>query len=206
MIDKDLLRLLGGNKKYIAFCVGLMVLGLFANVGITASLCWAIALAVRYNGGAGVFLAPAVCACIGLAVRYTTTRLVGDLKDTLGRSVKKDLRERVYNKIVRLGVRSTDDMSMAGLTQIALEGVEQLDLYYSSYLPQFFYAMLAPLLLFAITVGISWRVALVLLCCVPLIPLSIIAVSKCGKKSVLLCGIPDRVCCSATRYWSFGTV
>lgn len=182
MIDKDLLRLLGGNKKYIAFCVGLMVLGLFANVGITASLCWAIALAVRYNGGAGVFLAPALCACIGLAVRYATTRLVGDLKDTLGRSVKKDLRERVYNKIVRLGVRSTDDMSMAGLTQIALEGVEQLDLYYSSYLPQFFYAMLAPLLLFAITVGISWRVALVLLCCVPLIPLSIIAVSKWAKK------------------------
>ena len=97
-----------------------------------------------------------------MAVRYATTRIVGDLKDTLGRSVKKNLRECVYNKIVRLGVRSTDDMSMAGLTQIALEGVEQL-----------FYAMLAPLLLFAITVGISWRVALVLLCCVPLIPLSI---------------------------------
>lgn len=38
MIDKDLLRLLGGNKKYIGFCVGWMVLGLFANVGITASL------------------------------------------------------------------------------------------------------------------------------------------------------------------------
>lgn len=121
----------------------------------------------------GVFLVPVVCACAELAVRYTTTRIVGDLKDTLGRSVKKNLRECVYNKIVRLGVRSTDDMSMAGLTQIALEGVEQLDLYYSSHLPQFFYSMLAPLLLFAITVGISWRVALVLLCCVPLIPLSI---------------------------------
>ena len=102
-----------------------------------------------------------------MAVRYTTTRIVGDLKDTLGRSVKKNLRECVYNRIVRLGVRSTDDMSMA------LEGVEQLDLYYSSHLPQFFYTMLAPLLLFAITVGISWRVALVLLCCAPLIPLSI---------------------------------
>lgn len=174
MIDKDLLRLLGGNKKYIGFCVGWMVLGLFANVGIAASLCLSIALAVQSNGGsAGVFLVPVVCACAGLAVRYATTRIVGDLKDTLGLSVKKNLRECVYNKIVRLGVRSTDDMSMAGLTQIALEGVEQLDLYYSSHLPQFFYAMLAPLLLFAITVGISWRVALVLLCCVPLIPLSI---------------------------------
>lgn len=137
-------------------------------------LCESIALAVQYNGGsAGVFLVPVVCACAGLAVRYATTRIVGDLKDTLGRSVKKNLRECVYNRIVRLGVRSTDDMSMAGLTQIALEGVEQLDLYYSSHLPQFFYTMLAPLLLFAITVGISWRVALVLLCCVPLIPLSI---------------------------------
>lgn len=72
-----------------------------------------------------------------MAVRYATTRIVGDLKDTLGRSVKKNLRECVYNKIVRLGVRSADDMSMAGLTQIALEGVEQLDLYYSSHLPQF---------------------------------------------------------------------
>lgn len=116
-----------------------------------------------------------------MAVRYATTRIVGDLKDTLGLSVKKNLRECVYNKIVRLGVRSTDDMNMAGLTQIALEGVEQLDLYYSSHLPQFFYAMLAPLLLFAITVGISWRVALVLLCCVPLIPLSIDKILLLGQ-------------------------
>lgn len=116
-----------------------------------------------------------------MAVRYATTRIVGDLKDILDLSVKKNLRECVYNKIVRLGVRSTDDMNMAGLTQIALEGVEQLDLYYSSHLPQFFYAMLAPLLLFAITVGISWRVALVLLCCVPLIPLSIDKILLLGQ-------------------------
>ena len=94
-------------------------------------LCESIALAVQYNGGSvGVFLVPIVCAYAGLAVRYATTSIVGDLKDTLGRSVKKNLRECVYNKIVRLGVRYTDDMSMAGLTQIALEGVEQLDLYY----------------------------------------------------------------------------
>ena len=63
-----------------------------------------------------------------------------------------------------------------------MEGVEQLDLYYSSYIPQFFYAMLAPFILFGITVWIEWRVAVVLLCCVPLIPVSIIAVSKYAKK------------------------
>lgn len=185
MIDKNLLRLLGDNKKYIFYTVGLMVLGLFANVGITASICWAINLAIHYDeysGGATIFLWPAVCAVICIIVRYTASRLVGDLKDTLGRKAKKDLRERVYNKIVKLGVRSTDGMSMAGLTQISMEGVEQLDLYYSSYIPQFFYAMLAPFILFGITVWIEWRVAVVLLCCVPLIPVSIIAVSKYAKK------------------------
>lgn len=185
MIDKDLLRLLGDNKKYIFYTVGLMVLGLFANVGITASICWAINLAIHYDeysGGATIFLWPAVCAVICIIVRYTASRLVGDLKDTLGRKAKKDLRERVYNKIVKLGVRSTDGMSMAGLTQVSMEGVEQLDLYYSSYIPQFFYAMLAPFILFGITVWIEWRVAVVLLCCVPLIPVSIIAVSKYAKK------------------------
>ena len=185
MIDKNLLRLLGGNKKYIFYTVALMVLGLFANIGITASICWAINLAIHYDeysGGAVIFLWPAVCAAVGIAIRYTTSRLVGDLKDTLGRKAKKDLRERVYNKIVKLGVRSTDGMSMAGLTQVSMEGVEQLDLYYSSYIPQFFYAMLAPFILFGITVGIQWQVALVLLCCVPLIPVSIVAVSKWAKR------------------------
>ena len=136
MIDKNLLRLLGDNKKYIFYTVGLMVLGLFANVGITAAICWVINLAIHYDeysGGATIFLWPAVCAVICIIVRYTASRLVGDLKDTLGRKAKKDLRERVYNKIVKLGVRSTDGMSMAGLTQVSMEGVEQLDLYYSSY-------------------------------------------------------------------------
>ena len=185
MIDKKLLRLLGDNKKYIFYTVALMVVGLFANITITACICSAIKLAVEYDthsGGAIVFLWPAVFAVVGIVIRYAASRLVGDFKDLLGREAKKDLRERVYNKIVKLGVRSTDGMSMAGLTQVSMEGVEQLDLYYSSYIPQFFYAMLAPFILFGITVWIEWRVAVVLICCVPLIPVSIIAVSKYAKK------------------------
>lgn len=185
MIDKSLLRLLGGNKKYIFYCVGLMLVGLFANIGITYSICNAIDITLHYNeysSGAAAFIFPALCAFVCIIVRYIASRLVGNIKDLLGRKAKKDLRERVYNKIVKLGVRSTDGMSMAGLTQVSMEGVEQLDLYYSSYIPQFFYAMLAPLILFLITVGIEWRVAVVLFCCVPLIPVSIIAVSKYAKK------------------------
>lgn len=79
-----------------------------------------------------------LCAALGIAVRYTASHLAGERKDTLGRKMKKDLRARVYHKILTLGMRGVDGMSMAGLTQVSIEGVEQLDLYYSSYLPQFF--------------------------------------------------------------------
>ena len=185
MIDKNLLRLLGENKKYIFIAVALMAVGLLANVGITACICWAIGLTIHYDeysGGAVIFLWPAVCMLAGIMIRYICSRLVGDVKDTLGRKAKKDLREKIYNKIVALGVRSTDGMSMAGLTQVSMEGVEQLDLYYSTYIPQFFYAMIAPLILFFVTVWIEWRVAVILLCCVPMIPVSIIAISKYAKK------------------------
>lgn len=181
MIDKELFRLLGGNKKYIFMAVAAMVLGLIANIGVTACICWAIFLLA--NGKETIFyLYPALGAVICMTVRYVATRLAGNIKDVLGRNVKKDLRERVYNKIVKLGVRSTDGMSMAGLTQVSMEGVEQLDLYYSSYIPQFFFSMLAPFILFFICLPIDWRVATVLLACVPLIPVSIIAVSKYAKK------------------------
>ena len=181
MIDRSLLRLLGANKKYIFLAVALMVLGLLANVGITICICWAVRILIRH-GELAAYGMPTVFAAVCMAVRYCAARLVGDVKDTLGRKAKKELRERVYSKLITLGVRSTDEMSMAGLTQVSMEGIEQLDLYYSSYIPQFFYAMLAPLLLFFITVWIEWRVAVVLLGCVPLIPVSIIAVSKYAKK------------------------
>ena len=185
MIDKKLLALLGGNKKYIFYAVGLMIVGLFANLAITASICYAIQYAAEYassGSNAQGFILPTMIVIIAMAIRYITSRNIGDLKDTLGRNVKKDLRQKIYDKIIKLGVRTTDNMSMAGLTQLSMEGVEQLDLYYSAYIPQFFYAMIAPIILFVVTVRINWAVALVLLACVPLIPMSIIAVSRYAKK------------------------
>lgn len=181
MFDKELIKLLGTNKKYVVHVVLLMILGMLANIGITASICWAVYLLIEKQP-AWMYLYSAITAVFAIVVRYIASRLTGDLKDVLGRKVKKDLRQRTYDKILKLGVKSTDGMSMAGLTQVSMEGIEQLDLYYSTYLPQFFFSMIAPFILFAICVGIDWRTSLVLLACVPLIPVSIVAVSKYAKK------------------------
>ena len=182
MLDKNLFKLLGGNKKYIILVVALMAVGLIASVGTTACICWAISLAVNGETAFTAYIAPIVIAVVCVLIRYAVSRINGDLKDILGRNIKKELRAKAYEKIVRLGVKEADGIGMAGLTQTAMEGVEQLDVYFTTYIPQFFFAMMAPVILFLITVWVDWRVALVLLAMVPLIPVSIIAVSKYAKK------------------------
>lgn len=138
MFDKDLFKLIDGNKKYIVYTVLLMMLGMLANIGITASICWAVYFLIEGYEPLS-YLWPVGTVLIAILVRYISSRATASLKDRLGRTVKKDLRKRTYDKILRLGVKSTEDMSMAGLTQVSMEGIEQLDLYYSVYLPQFFF-------------------------------------------------------------------
>lgn len=182
MIDKKLLKLIEGNLKYIIFSFIINITILLANIGITACICYALKLLLDGSKNLDSFITVMALAATAIVVRFIFSVLNGRIKSILGSKVKKDLRAKTYDKILRLNVRSTDEMSMAGLTQVSLEGIEQLDLYYTTYIPQFFYAMLAPIILFAICVPIDYKTALILLACVPLIPVSIIAVSKYAKK------------------------
>ena len=180
MLDKKLLALIQGQRTNIVCTVLLSLAGLLVNLAITAGICWIFHQVIA--GDVSRLWQPLTVMAAGILVRFFLTVKVSALKAKLGSAVKADLRRRAYDKILRLGVRSTGEMSMAGLTQVTMEGIEQLDLYYSTYLPQFFYSILAPVLLFLICVRLDWPTALVLLCCVPLIPVSIVAVSKYAKK------------------------
>lgn len=181
MLDKDLFALAKGKLRYVALSVVISLVSLLLNIVVTASVVYAISLAAR---GADVsqYVLPSVAAVVAVALRVAAGICTGRIKATLGDKIKSDLRAKTYDKITKLGVRTTEEMSMAGLTQVSLEGIEQLDLYYSSYLPQFFYSLIAPFVLFAICVFIDLPTSLLLICCVPLIPVSIVAVSKYAKK------------------------
>ena len=158
MPDKQLLRLLGEDKRYIYRAVVWMLTGSLCSIGFTACLCYGLHL-LLIDAKASLYLLPFVLGAVCATVRFLATIRAAAVRDRLGRSVKKSLRSQLYAKLLRLGVRETKTVKMAGLTQLATEGIEQLDLYYSSYLPQFFYAMLSPLLLFGICVFLNWRVA-----------------------------------------------
>ena len=101
MFDKELIKLMGENKKYVVYVVLLMILGMLANIGITASICWAVYLLIEKQP-ALMYIYPAITAVFAINVRYIASRLTGDLKDVLGRKVKKGLRSRTYMRGDRL--------------------------------------------------------------------------------------------------------
>ncbi|NMA05462.1 MAG: ATP-binding cassette domain-containing protein, partial [Acholeplasmataceae bacterium] len=183
MFNKEIFNLLGKNKKYVVYVVILMIINLFSSLGITAMIAYSIHLLIE-NKEITFMIIPIILIFVLMVLRYFLVRSINRLKNILGNSVKKDLRNKTYKKISKLGVNATNEYSNTTLTQISLEGIEQLDIYYSSFIPQFFYSLIAPIILFLVSVFLDWRVAVVLLGCVPLIPLSIMLFARKAKHTV----------------------
>jgi len=183
MFNKEIFNLLGKNKKYVIYTVILMILNLIASLGITAMIAYGIHILIE-DMEITYILIPIIVIFLLILLRYFLIRNINKLKNILGNSVKKDLRNKTYKKISDLGVNATDEFTHTTLTQISLEGIEQLDIYYSSFIPQFFYSLIAPIILFLVSVFLEWRVAVVLLACVPLIPFSIMLFARKAKHTV----------------------
>ncbi len=119
---------------------------------------------------------------VALLIRFLVTLRASKESHLAAKSVKKILRNQIYEKILSIGSGYTKKMSTAEVVQVAVEGVEQLEVYFASYLPQFFYAMIAPIILFVVVANIDFPIAILLFCCVPMIPISIMAVQTFAKK------------------------
>ncbi len=190
MIDKNLFKLLGKNKKYIILIIILMIIGMLSSLLITFSICKIFYISLQpllnninpYTINQNKLINYIVCGLLGVIAKFITTYFANSLKDILGRKVKQNLREQIYDKIIKIDQKQIGDLNLAGLTQVSIEGIEQLDIYFSNYLPQFFYSTISPFILFLIYVFLDYKVAILLICLVPLIPISIVAVSKYAKK------------------------
>ena len=121
--------------------------------------------------------------CLGtVPFRFVFTLLASGMSDQASKNVKRTLRSNIYDKLTRLGPNYTETAATSEVVMLASEGVEQIDTYFAKYLPQLVYSLLAPVTLFVLLVGVHARSAIILLCCVPLIPMSIVAVQKFAKK------------------------
>ena len=182
MINKRLIGTVKESKKYIAGNVVFQWISLAANIAMMGSI--AHLLQSLYEGKAqdGQIAATAAIAVAAVVARYLCATLSSRMGYLSSKAVKKTLREMIYKKLLRLGTSYKEQANTSEVVQVAVEGVDQLETYFGAYLPQFFYAMLAPLTLFAVLSFVNLPSAIVLLVCVPLIPVTIIMIQRWAKK------------------------
>ena len=183
MIKTRLIEQVPSSKKYIALTVLAQWLKTVANIVMIFIL--SNLLAQILDGKAFDFkgLLPYLVAIAAvMLVRYLCGYASSQTSFFASSEVKKVLRQKMYKKLTRMGASYSEKVSTSEVLQVFVEGVDQLELYFGKYLPQFFFAMLAPITLFAVLVFVSWKASVVLLICVPLIPLSIVAVQKIAKR------------------------
>lgn len=185
MIDKRLIGTVSGSMKYIIGNVIFQWCSLLANIvmmtGITRFLAQLFTdgarITIRQTGQVTIAVILAA-----IAVRFVCTLGASRMSFLSSKAVKRTLRAQIYEKLLRLGASYHEQVETSEVVQVAVEGVDQLETYFGAYLPQFFYAMLAPLTLFVYLCTFNVPSAIVLLVCVPLIPVAIAAVQTWAKK------------------------
>lgn len=200
MINKRLINLCKDSKKYIVLTVLANWVSVLCNIGIIflignfinsvylgntldLSSGGIIESFKSFNVTNNISLFSGGIIIIGLIiVRYICSNLYTKFSNSASSNARVVLRDRLYKKLLRLRNSYTSYESTSGIVQLSVEGIEQLEIYFGKYLPQFFYALLVPVTLFIFMSFISIKSALVFILCVPLIPMSIIAIMKIAKK------------------------
>ena len=196
MINKRLINLCKDSKKYIALTilvnwisvlcniVTIILIGQFINkiyIGERLDLNGNNVFVAMMNfkiWGSISLLSGIIIIAILLATRYSCNILYAKFSNAASGNARVTLRELIYKKLLRLGTGYTSVESTSAVVQVSVEGIEQLEIYFGKYLPQFFYSLLVPVTLFIFMSFISFKAALVFILCVPLIPVSIIAIMK----------------------------
>lgn len=182
MINKRLIQAVPESKKYIALNVALQWLSLAANIVMIGAIGFFLQKLLTKTEDVTSIIVLASIAVGAIIVRFLCTIGAARMSHLSSKSVKKTLRNKIYSKLLRLGSSYNSKVSTSEVVQMSVEGVDQLDIYFASYLPQFFYSMIAPITLFVVLCFINWQSALILLGCVPLIPISIALVQTFAKK------------------------
>lgn len=182
MIKGRLVRLLSHAKKYIVYNIVWQWIALLAQMAAVFSIARLLERVIFMAADTVSIRNTAIILVFAIAVRFLCDRMASKASYKASVDVKRILREKIYEKLLRLGASYREKTSTSEVVQMSAEGVEQLEIYFGKYLPQLFYSLLAPVTLFVVLAFVNLKASVVLLVCVPLIPLSIVAVQKIAKK------------------------
>lgn len=183
MINKRLLSYMKDSKKYIYYHVLCQWIALLSQIVIIYKV--AIMIDMLFNKETiddSVLFTNACILFICMIVKYVMQKIQSKVAYQASSQVKHLLRQQIYEKLLKLNRHYTKYVATSEIVQLSVEGVDQLETYFGRYLPQFFYSLLAPITLFLLLMRIDFQASLVLLICVPLIPISIVVVQKIAKR------------------------
>lgn len=192
MIKTRLIKLLSHAGKYIVYNVLWQWFALLCQIAVVFSITALLEGAVTENLQTQDMVRTAAVFAAAALIRFGCDKGAAHASFAASVDVKRILREKIYDKLLRLGASYREQTATSEVVQMAAEGVEQLETYFGRYLPQLFYSLLAPVTLFAVLSFVSLKASVVLLICVPLIPISIVAVQKFAKRLL-------------SRYWGVYT-
>ncbi|MFI3200601.1 MAG: ABC transporter ATP-binding protein/permease [Eubacteriales bacterium] len=182
MINKRLLQMIPNAIPHIRNSVMLQMIGLFSNVLFLVILGEFLVEFLEGSVEIIEWTPSIITMIICITIRIICVYYARIQSYLASKSVKEIVREQLYHKVMKVGKHYTKHLPTGELLQLSVEGVEQLETYFGNYLPQFFYAMIAPLLLFGVVSIWSVKIGIVLFVCVPLIPISMIVIQKIAKK------------------------
>lgn len=182
MINKRLIAMMKDSTKYVLYTVLLNWIGLVFNVIFVITISGVIQNIYEKKEIGDSFYISLVIMILTIIVRYFTSYNSHILSQKASVIVKKELRHKLYDKLLSFGTSYNKFVNTSELLQLAVDGIEQLEMYFGGFLPQFGYSILAPVTLFAVLMFFSPKAALVMIIAVPLIPLSIVAIMKFAKK------------------------
>lgn len=182
MINKRLVRLLSDGKKYIYGNIFFQWINLIANIVAIFLISSFISDTYYGNVTDAKLVRLIVILAIAVLTRVICNVASSKMSYLSSKKVKQVLRHKIMEKMLTLGSSYNEKVRTSEVVQVSVEGVEQIETYFGLYLPQLFYSLLAPLTLFAVIVFMSFTPAIVLLLCVPLIPISIAAVQTFAKR------------------------
>ena len=182
MINKRLIGTVKESKKYIVGNVVSQWGSLIANIIMMTAIAKMFQSLYEGKNVEKQIMITATVVLGAIVVRFVCSVISSKMGYLSSKEVKKTLREMIYIKLLRLGSSYKEQVNTSEIVQVAVEGVEQLETYFGAYLPQFFYAMLAPLTVFGVLSFINFPSAIVLLVCVPLIPATIVMIQRWAKK------------------------
>lgn len=170
------------SKKYIYLQVLCQWISLICQIIIISTLAYLLNELFYHTIEISVIYISLIILIISLGVRFWMQKIGAKMSYLASKDIKVTLRKMIFSKLLEHNQSYHEYASTAEIVQLSVEGVDQLETYFGRYLPQFFYSLLAPLTLFAYLVTIDFTASLVLLLCVPLIPVSIILIQKFAKK------------------------